>query len=136
MEIADAMPQPTIFVLLVSSLQGATAFFRDGVGCTIHSIADPGWLCFRRDGYEFMVYEPVNQKIAAPPPPSLSMGTEKVTPCFAYLAVPDVVNDYRRAMDQGVALFKPLRDEPWGWREFGLCTADGHRIMMGQNLTS
>ena len=26
---------------------------------------------------------------------------------------------------------KPLRDEPWGMREFGLRTADGHRIMIG-----
>jgi len=24
-----------------------------------------------------------------------------------------------------------LRDEPWGMREFGLRTADGHRLMIG-----
>jgi hypothetical protein len=27
-----------------------------------------------------------------------------------------------------------LRDEPWGVREFGVKTADGHRIMFAQPL--
>lgn len=27
---------------------------------------------------------------------------------------------------------KPLRDEPWGMREFGVQTNDSHRIMFGQ----
>jgi hypothetical protein len=29
---------------------------------------------------------------------------------------------------------KPLASEPWGMREFGLRTVDGHRIMIGQDL--
>lgn len=34
----------------------------------------------------------------------------------------------------GAEFVKPLRDEPWGMREFGLRTADGHRIMIGQEM--
>ena len=37
-------------------------------------------------------------------------------------------------MARGAELIKPLRDEPWGMRKFGLRTADGHRIMIGQDL--
>jgi hypothetical protein len=29
------------------------------------------------------------------------------------------------------AIIKPLRDEPWGMRELGIRTVDGHRIMFG-----
>lgn len=32
----------------------------------------------------------------------------------------------------GDQITKPLRDEPWQMREFGLCTIDGHCIMIGQ----
>jgi hypothetical protein len=29
-------------------------------------------------------------------------------------------------------VIKAIKDEPWGMREFGLRTVDGHRIMVGQ----
>jgi uncharacterized glyoxalase superfamily protein PhnB len=35
------------------------------------------------------------------------------------------------APGRGVELIKPLRDEPWGMREFGVRTVDGHRMMFG-----
>jgi len=45
----------------------------------------------------------------------------------------DNVDEYhQRARDAGAELTKPLRDEPWGLREFGLRTIDGHRLMVGQ----
>jgi hypothetical protein len=31
-------------------------------------------------------------------------------------------------------VIKPLKSEPWGMREFGIKTIDGHRIMIGQDL--
>jgi hypothetical protein len=31
----------------------------------------------------------------------------------------------------GAEVTTPMRDEPWGMREFGLRTADGHRLMNG-----
>ena len=53
---------------------------------------------------------------------------------FAYLVVDDVEADYRRVCAQGAEIIKALRDEPWGMREFGVRTADGHRIMFGMDL--
>jgi uncharacterized glyoxalase superfamily protein PhnB len=32
----------------------------------------------------------------------------------------------------GIDTIKPLRDEPWGMREFGVRTIDGHRMMFGE----
>ena len=29
---------------------------------------------------------------------------------------------------------KQLTDEPWGMREFGIKTIDGHRMMFGEDL--
>ena len=34
----------------------------------------------------------------------------------------------------GAGFIQPLADKPWGMREFGVRTIDGHRIMFGQEL--
>ena len=34
----------------------------------------------------------------------------------------------------GGEVTKSLRDEPWGMREFGLRTVDGHRLMIGSPI--
>jgi catechol 2,3-dioxygenase-like lactoylglutathione lyase family enzyme len=36
--------------------------------------------------------------------------------------------------EMGDEILKPLRDEPWGMREFGLRTVDGHRLMLGSPI--
>ena len=43
---------------------------------------------------------------------------------------------YATVTARGAALIKPLRDEPWHLREFGIRTVDGHRIMFGRRLES
>jgi uncharacterized glyoxalase superfamily protein PhnB len=50
---------------------------------------------------------------------------------FRYLVVDDVDEYHQRAVAAGAEIVKPLRDEPWGMREFGLRTSDGHRLMVG-----
>jgi uncharacterized glyoxalase superfamily protein PhnB len=50
---------------------------------------------------------------------------------FGYLVVDDVDEYHQRAVAAGAEIVKPLRDEPWGMREFGLRTSDGHRLMVG-----
>ena len=41
--------------------------------------------------------------------------------------------EYRAA---GAEFIQPLADKPWGMREFGVRTVDGHRIMFGQELSA
>jgi uncharacterized glyoxalase superfamily protein PhnB len=50
---------------------------------------------------------------------------------FAYLQVADVDLLHESVRQAGAQICKTLRDEPWSMREFGLVTADGHRIMFG-----
>ena len=35
---------------------------------------------------------------------------------------------------QGVEIWHPLADKPWGMREFAIVTPDGHRIVFGERL--
>ncbi len=50
---------------------------------------------------------------------------------FAYLEVDNIDQFHTTLVAKGVQLTKPLRSEPWGMREFGIRTIDGHRIMFG-----
>jgi len=57
-----------------------------------------------------------------------------ITLYFAYLVVDDADRYYQRVIATGAEIIKPLASEPWGMREFGLRTIDGHRIMIGQDV--
>ena len=50
---------------------------------------------------------------------------------FAYVEVQPIDPFYAEVTARGVQLVKRLRDEPWGRREFGIRTVDGHRMMFG-----
>jgi uncharacterized glyoxalase superfamily protein PhnB len=52
---------------------------------------------------------------------------------FAYLEVDDIDRFYEAVTASGASVTKELRNEPWGMREFGLRTVDGHRIMFGSS---
>jgi uncharacterized glyoxalase superfamily protein PhnB len=53
---------------------------------------------------------------------------------FGYLVVDDADAYHEHVLSAGGEIVKPLTTEPWGMREFGLQTVDGHRIMIGQDL--
>ena len=50
--------------------------------------------------------------------------------------VDDVDGFHRRAVAAGADVLKAPRDEPWGMRELGLRSPDGHRFMLGQPVES
>ena len=50
----------------------------------------------------------------------------------AYLEVDDIEDLYEAVVANGAEPTKTLRTEPWGMREFGVRTVDGHRIMFGE----
>jgi uncharacterized glyoxalase superfamily protein PhnB len=47
---------------------------------------------------------------------------------FAYMQINEIDSFYASALASGAEICKTIRDEPWGMREFGLVTVDGHRI--------
>ena len=50
----------------------------------------------------------------------------------AYWNVDDVDQFYREVADRGALVGPEPADKPWGLREFGLRTPDGHRITCGE----
>lgn len=114
-----------MYVLAVPDLANSGAFYRDALGFTVHEIGDPGWRLFKRDECRIMAGECPDAM------PAQELGDHSY---FAYFVVADVDAEYERVTHYGAELIKPLRDEPWGMREFGLRTIDGHRIMIGQDL--
>lgn len=55
---------------------------------------------------------------------------------FAYLNVRDAAGLYAEAVRNGVEIWHRLADKPWGMREFGIVTPDGHRIVFGEVLAT
>jgi predicted enzyme related to lactoylglutathione lyase len=113
----------TRFVIAVPRLQPSAAFYRDVLGFSIHTLPDPGWLIYSLGDCTIMAGECPE----AMPPQELGDHSY-----FAYLEVDDIDSYYATVVARGANIGKPLREEAWRMREFGVKTADGHRIMFGQ----
>jgi len=113
------------FVLAVPDLERSAQYYRDVLGFDVRTIEDPGWRFFEKDTCLIMAGECPD---AIPP---AELGDHSY---FAYLYVDDVDALYENVAARGADITKKLRSEPWGMREFGLRTVDGHRIMFGQIL--
>jgi predicted enzyme related to lactoylglutathione lyase len=116
----------SMFVIAVPDLQRTAAFFRSVLAFKIHESEEPDWRIFVNGSCTIMAAE----RPSAPPP--VSLGDHAY---FAYLLVDKVDAYYRRALDARVEIFKDLTNEPCAIREFGLRTPDGHRLMIGQQLS-
>jgi predicted enzyme related to lactoylglutathione lyase len=112
----------TMYVIAVPNLARSAEFYRDVLGFEVREMGDPGWRMFIKDSCRIMAGECPDAIAPA------ELGDHSY---FSYLVVDGVDEYYRRVCSKGVEVVKPVRDEPWGMREFGLRTADGHRIMIG-----
>lgn len=117
------MIQRSIHVLAVQDLQASIDYYQDVLGFTIHEIGDAGWRMFEHDSCRIMVGHCPGSA------PARELGDHAY---FAYLILDDVDSYYSQVTTRKAQITKCLRDEPWGMREFGLQTNDGHRIMFGQ----
>lgn len=115
----------TRFVIAVHDLQKSAAFYRDVLGFEIHTIPDPGWLFYKCG--ECTIW-------AGQCPDALSPAQLGDHSYFAYLEIEEINSFYDSVRGKGAVISKSLRDEPWGMREFGLVTADGHRIMFASSI--
>ena len=110
----------TRIVIAVHDLKISSVFYRDVLGFAIHPISHPGFLIYT-SGYCTIF---AGQCPDALPPSELGDHSY-----FAYLEIEDIDRFYECVVSSGTKVCKAIRDEPWGMREFGLVTADGHRIM-------
>ena len=115
------------FVIAVPNLEKSAAFYRDVLGFRIDTVSDPGWLIYRSGECTIMAGECPDAM-----PPS-ELGDHSY---FAYLQIEDVDSLHESVRATDAKLCKTLRDEPWQMREFGVVTADGHRIMFGMPISN
>ena len=111
------------YVIAVKDLAQSARFYRDVLGFEIITIHDPGWLFFVKDDCFIMAGE------CADAMSPRDLGDHSY---FAYVELDDIGRYYDAVVANGAELIKPLRREPWGMTEFGIRTADGHRMMFGQ----
>ena len=115
----------TRYVIAVPNLAAAATFYHDVLGFEIREIGDMGWRFFVKDQCCIMAGECPD----ATPPSELGDHSY-----FAYMVLEGIDAYHKRVVASGAAIIKPLRDESWGMREFGVCTNDGHRIMFGSPI--
>lgn len=115
----------TRFVIAVHDLQKSAAFYRDVLGFSVHSIPDPGFLFYTAG--ECIIW-------AGLCPDALSPAELGDHSYFAYLEIADIDTFHASVQAKGATICKAIRDEPWGMREFGVVTADGHRIMFASSI--
>jgi uncharacterized glyoxalase superfamily protein PhnB len=53
---------------------------------------------------------------------------------FAHVLVEDVDALFHACQEQGARFLFEVEDKPWGLREFGVETPDGHRVCFGQEI--
>jgi catechol 2,3-dioxygenase-like lactoylglutathione lyase family enzyme len=113
------------YVIAVHDLARSAAYYRDVLGFDVLWPDVPGWRLFVRDECRIMAGE------CPDAPPAGDLGDHSY---FAYLQVDAIDDFYAAVTSRGAVVVKPLRDEPWGMREFGLRTVDGHRIMFALSI--
>lgn len=118
---------PTIlqnhYVLAVHNVRTSAQFFVDVLGFII--VAEPdGWIFVRKDNCMIMLGECPNDLHPS------EIGCHNY---FAYLRVDDVDAYHAQVQRAGIQL-DAVEDKPWGMREFGLKTPEGHRIRIGQMI--
>jgi catechol 2,3-dioxygenase-like lactoylglutathione lyase family enzyme len=114
------------YTLAVLDLTRSTTYYTTVLGLGIDFTA-PGWTFLSRGGFRVMLGECVD---ALPP---AQLGDHS---WYGYVTVSDASTLFAEYRAAGVEFTQTLSDKPWGMREFGVRTIDGHRIMFGQELLS
>ena len=113
-------------VLAVRDLQVSTRYYMDVLGFQKDPIDAAGWSFLTRDAFRVMLGECVDER------PASELGDHSY---FAYWNVEGVDELYEEFRAKGALLTSRPMNKPWGLREFGLKTPDGHRITCGELLT-
>ena len=120
---------PTIrqnhYVLAVHDLKKSAEFFV-ALGFETY-LEPPGWIFVKKDNCMIMLGH-----CADALPPS-QLGDHSY---FGYLRVDDVDAYHAMVLSKGVTIAHPLADKPWGMREFGVTSPEGHRLMIGQTIVT
>jgi uncharacterized glyoxalase superfamily protein PhnB len=114
----------TRYTLAVLDLSQSTDYYASVLGLSIDFTA-PGWSFMSRGSFRVMLGECSD----AIPPPQLGDHS-----WYGYVTVSDAAALFAEYQRTGAEFTQLLADKPWGMREFGVRTIDGHRLMFGQEL--
>ena len=112
------------FVLAVLDLKRSTDYYTSVLGLTI-DFEVPGWSFLSRGNFRVMLGECSD----ATPPGELGDHSY-----YGYITVNDIDALCGEYQQSGAQFTQLLANKPWGMREFGIRTIDGHRLMFGQEL--
>ncbi|HYW11999.1 MAG TPA: VOC family protein [Longimicrobium sp.] len=120
---------PTIlqnhYVLAVADVRVSARFFVDALGFQVVQ-EPPGWIFVARDNCMIMMGDCPD---AIPPSQA---GDHSY---FAYLRVDDADAYLAQITAAGFRPTSPIQSKPWGMREFGMTTPDGHRLNIGHIIS-
>ena len=111
-------------VLAVQNLDASVDYYTRVLGMAIDFTA-PGWAFLSRGSFRLMLGH------CADVVPAHEMGDHSY---FVYVTIEGIDEFYGELVGNGAELTQTLSSKPWGMREFGIRTPDGHRIMFGQEL--
>jgi catechol 2,3-dioxygenase-like lactoylglutathione lyase family enzyme len=112
------------YVLAVHDMRVSANFYIDVMGFEEVAQHD-GWIFVQRDNCMIMLGECPDDM------PAGDIGSHNY---FAYLCVDDAEAYSRQLQAKQAEFLSTIEDKPWGMREFGIRTVDGHRILIGQEL--
>lgn len=110
-------------VLAVRDLEVSKRYYVDVLGFREDPIDAPGWSFLTRDCFRVMLGECRQAR------PAGELGDHSY---FAYWNIAGIDDFYRELVSRGALVTSAPTDKPWGLREFGLRTPDGHRIVCGE----
>ncbi len=113
-------------VLAVLDLKASTRYYMDALGFSKDPINAEGWSFLTRDTFRVMLGECLGER------PASELGDHSY---FVYWNVDDVDRFYEEIVAKGALVTSEPSDKPWGLREFGLRTPDGHRITCGELIS-
>jgi predicted enzyme related to lactoylglutathione lyase len=113
----------TRHVLAVQDLQVSKRYYQDVLGFEVDSEPD-GWAFMQRGGCCLMLGECPDTPAAG------ELGNHSY---FAYFEVEGIDDLHEAVVAAGGETLSRPQDKPWGMREFGVRTVDGHRILLGES---
>lgn len=112
-------------VIAVESVEKTSRWFQDVLGFEEYFAEGDNWRFVRFGSCIVMMGQCVGEV------PASDTGNHSYV---GYWDTDDADVLYEMWLKGGAEIIKHVRSEPWGMREFGIRTPDGHRFMIGQRL--
>lgn len=116
--------QKTQHVLAVNDLDAAEKYFVEKLGFTLQQRIG-GWSFLHLDTFYLMVGHCEGEMLAR---------ETNNHSYFAYVNCEGIDELFAQYEQRGVQFIQRIANKPWGLREFGVVTPEGHRLMFGQEI--